>query len=176
MAKKYTCRTSTRREPIHSFQNTMDLAAINVWVLYKEITNENLSRRDFIRILAEELAYPQVQKQNKIPGQASFTISNENDAQANKICQVKILCKRTRFVGVSTHTTNFYVEHVLHVRSVCKKCTEQQVEFYRHFQLYSATKEICIYACDYGYEHIAKNKIARQKPVSLKDIIPHSYK
>ena len=114
MAKKNTCRTGTRRESIHSVQNTMDLAAINIWLLYKEITNENLSRRDFICILAEELAYPQVQQQNEIPGQASFTISNENDGQANKFCQVKILSKRTRFVGVYTHATNFYVEHVLH--------------------------------------------------------------
>ena len=114
MAKKNTCRTGTRREPIHSFQNTMDLAAINVWVLYKEITNENLSRRNFICILSEELAYMQVQKQNEISGQASFTFSNENNAQANKFCQVKILSKRTRFVGVCIHATNLYVEHVLH--------------------------------------------------------------
>jgi len=41
-AKKYTCRTSTRRWPIHSFQNTLGLADINAWVLYKEITNKNI--------------------------------------------------------------------------------------------------------------------------------------
>ena len=27
--KEYTVRTSTRRRPVHSFQNTLDLAAIN---------------------------------------------------------------------------------------------------------------------------------------------------
>ena len=43
MAKKYICRTDTRRWPIHSFQNTLDLATINAWILYKEFTNENIS-------------------------------------------------------------------------------------------------------------------------------------
>ena len=33
MARKYTVRTMTRRWPIHSFQNTLDLAAINAWIL-----------------------------------------------------------------------------------------------------------------------------------------------
>ena len=54
MAKKYTCRTGTQRWPIHSFQNTLDLAAINAWVLYKKVTNKKISRRTFIRKLAEE--------------------------------------------------------------------------------------------------------------------------
>ena len=36
MARKYTVRTSTRRWPVQSFQNTLDLAAINAWVIYKE--------------------------------------------------------------------------------------------------------------------------------------------
>jgi len=39
MAEKYTCRSSTRRWPAHSFQNTLDLAVISARVLYKEITN-----------------------------------------------------------------------------------------------------------------------------------------
>ena len=33
MAKKYTVRTSTRRWAIHSFQNTLDLVAINAWIV-----------------------------------------------------------------------------------------------------------------------------------------------
>ena len=70
MAEKYTCRTGTRRWPMHSFQNTLDLAEINAWVLYKEVANEKISRRTFIRKLAEELAEPQVKKRNGGPGQA----------------------------------------------------------------------------------------------------------
>ena len=33
MARKYTVRTSTRRWPIHSFQNKLDLAAIDAWIV-----------------------------------------------------------------------------------------------------------------------------------------------
>ena len=86
IAKKYTCRTGTQRWPIHSFQNTLNLAAINACVLFEKITNKKLSRRDFIRTLTEALAYPQVQKQKGISGRALFTISNKNDAQAKKFC------------------------------------------------------------------------------------------
>ena len=90
MAKKYTRRTGTRRWPIHNFQNTLNLAAINAWILYKEVTNENISRRNFIRELAEDLAEPQVQKRNSVPAQVPFTISKKDDSQTKNFC----LCKR----------------------------------------------------------------------------------
>jgi len=83
MAKKYTCKNRTWRWPINSVQNTLDLAAINPWVLYKQITNENISCREFIHTLAEDLAGPKVQKQNYIPDQTSLTISKENEGQKN---------------------------------------------------------------------------------------------
>ena len=80
--KKNTCKTGTQRRPIHSFQNTLDLAAINAWVLYKEVTNKKISCRTFIRKLAEELAEPQAKKRNGGPGQAvpSQTRSSEREA------------------------------------------------------------------------------------------------
>ena len=34
MARKYTVRTSTRRWPFHLFQNTLELAVINAWIVY----------------------------------------------------------------------------------------------------------------------------------------------
>ena len=54
LAKKYTCKTGTQRRPIHSFQNTLDLAAINAWGLCKKVTNEKITCRTFIRKLASE--------------------------------------------------------------------------------------------------------------------------
>ena len=93
-SKKYTCRTGTERWPIHSFQNTLDLAVINAWILYKEVTNENISRRNFTCKLAEELAEPQEQKRNSVPAQVTFTIISEDNTQLKKFCQVKISCKR----------------------------------------------------------------------------------
>jgi len=49
--------------------------------LQKGINNGNISRRDFSRTLTEELAGPQVQKRNHIPGQASFTNNNDNEKE-----------------------------------------------------------------------------------------------
>ena len=57
MAKKYTCRAGTQKWPIHCFQNTLDSAATNAWIFYKNITKENFFCRHFIRALAVELAY-----------------------------------------------------------------------------------------------------------------------
>ena len=46
----------TRRWPIHSFQNTLDLAAINAWILYKEIDGIKISSRRFLQNLSDDLA------------------------------------------------------------------------------------------------------------------------
>ena len=40
MERKYTFGTSTRIWLIHSFQNTLDLAAINAWIVYQEVTTQ----------------------------------------------------------------------------------------------------------------------------------------
>jgi len=41
---------------MHVFYNILDLAGINAWVLYKETTGENISRKDFLFQLGEKLA------------------------------------------------------------------------------------------------------------------------
>ena len=38
----------TRRWPVHSFQNTLDLGAINDWVLYKEINDTKIPKGCFL--------------------------------------------------------------------------------------------------------------------------------
>lgn len=56
MARKYSVKSGSRRWPLQVFFNILDLAAINAWVLYNEITGENISRKDFLFQLAEELS------------------------------------------------------------------------------------------------------------------------
>lgn len=55
MARQYSTRSGTRRWPVHVFQNILDFSAINAWVCYKETTKSNISRRNFILKLVEEL-------------------------------------------------------------------------------------------------------------------------
>ena len=59
-AKKYTVRTSAKRWPIHSFQNSLDLAIINAWIVYKAVTKNNISRRVFRQQLAQDLSGPAI--------------------------------------------------------------------------------------------------------------------
>ena len=97
IAKKFTVRSDMRRLPVHSFPNTLGLAAINAWILYKEFTKENIVRRDFIRKLAEELAYPSAQNCNHISGKRSLS---KDETHQIKFCLAKVSCKRNRSVGV----------------------------------------------------------------------------
>jgi len=56
MARKYSVKCKCRRWPMHVFYNILDLAGINAWVLYKETTDENILRKDFLFQLGKELA------------------------------------------------------------------------------------------------------------------------
>lgn len=56
MARKYSVKSGSRRWPLQIFFNILDLASINAWILYNETTGENLSRKDFLFQLAEELS------------------------------------------------------------------------------------------------------------------------
>ncbi|XP_050453253.1 piggyBac transposable element-derived protein 4-like [Cataglyphis hispanica] len=56
MARKYTVKSGSRRWPFQVFFNILDLAGINCWILYKNTTGENISRKDFLFRLAKELA------------------------------------------------------------------------------------------------------------------------
>lgn len=66
MARKYSVKAASRRWPVQVFYNILDLAAINAWVLYQEVTNKPVCRRNFILQLALELS----------------NISDESDASA----------------------------------------------------------------------------------------------
>lgn len=56
MARKYSVKAGGRRWPVHTFYNILDLAGINAWVIYKEVTNTKITIRDFLLKLADELA------------------------------------------------------------------------------------------------------------------------
>ncbi|KAJ4428449.1 hypothetical protein ANN_24486, partial [Periplaneta americana] len=55
MARKYSVRSRTRGWSVHVFHNILDLTAINSWIVFKGVTGQKISRRNFILQLAEEL-------------------------------------------------------------------------------------------------------------------------
>lgn len=56
MARKCSLKSASRRWPVHVFFNILDLTGINSWILYKKITGEKLSRKNFLFRLVDELA------------------------------------------------------------------------------------------------------------------------
>ena len=55
MARLYSVKGGTRRWPVAVFYNLLDMAAINVYVLYKQCLDKTVSRRDFMMDLVCEL-------------------------------------------------------------------------------------------------------------------------
>ena len=55
MARKYTVKAGSRRWPVQVFYNILDLAGINAWFLYKEVTGKSMRRQDFLLQLETEL-------------------------------------------------------------------------------------------------------------------------
>ena len=54
-ARRYSTRAAARRWPVHVFFNILDLAAINAWIIYRDVTGEKTSRHAFLRQFDEEL-------------------------------------------------------------------------------------------------------------------------
>ena len=55
MARLYTTRSAGRKWPVAVWGNILDIAAINSYVLYKKITSNRITLRQFILILVENL-------------------------------------------------------------------------------------------------------------------------
>ena len=55
MARLYTTRSASRRWPVAARENILDIAVINSYVLYKKITSNRITWRQFILMLVENL-------------------------------------------------------------------------------------------------------------------------
>lgn len=95
MARKYSVKAPSRRWPVHTFYNLLDLAAINAWIIYKEVTGETkLSRQAFIQLLANELRqdYLSAKNEKKRKPSRSQEIDTGSVSVKRRKCEVK-LCK-----------------------------------------------------------------------------------
>ena len=108
MARKYSVKAGSRRWPLHVFYNILDLAAINAWVLYKETTQANISRKEFLFKLAEELGddYRDEIINSSIP------LSEIQNTAVRKNCQVQASCNRNRCKDICAKCN----------KNVCRKC------------------------------------------------------
>ncbi|QQP50497.1 Uncharacterized protein FKW44_011512, partial [Caligus rogercresseyi] len=54
MCRLYSTKSGTRRWPVAVFNNILDIAGINAWILYKETQQDKITRRQFLQELAME--------------------------------------------------------------------------------------------------------------------------
>ena len=69
-------RISNRRWPIHSFHITLDLAAINVWIVYKEITKNNIPKRVLLLQFTSWVLHGQKEQQKENRFQKKYLIDD----------------------------------------------------------------------------------------------------
>jgi hypothetical protein len=55
MTRMYTTRRTCRRWPMYIFYNVLDISAINAWVIYNATLGTNMSRKQFMFLLVQEL-------------------------------------------------------------------------------------------------------------------------
>ena len=113
MVKKYSTKQPSRRWPVAVFCNTLDVSAVNSWVIYEKVTGKAISRRDFIIKLAEELAA--VGPIFDTPGPEMPTSSQLFDivSSVDEVCCLPLLEKR-RECATSLCRNKIF--------SLCKNC------------------------------------------------------
>ena len=109
MARLYTTRSASRRWPGAVWGNILDIAAINSYVLHKKVTNERITRRQFILMLVENLL-----------GKAEPCPSNSNRQFKGNHEEVR---KQRKCYGVCCDSKTV-LTCILRQKPTCGKCSQ----------------------------------------------------
>jgi hypothetical protein len=111
MSRLYTTRSASRRWPVYIFYNILDFAAINAWILFCICNKSNISRRNFILNLVNELRSPYIATK-KIPRRLPST--EEQMSRKRRQCS---FCRNKTLDLCSSC-----------VKPTCGKCQEQCIK------------------------------------------------
>lgn len=94
MVKSMTTKIGTRRWPLAVFFNLLDIAGVNSWIVFKKKTSSEISRREFLFKLGEQLTAA-----NVLARSSSTTLSIQQpqlqlEKRAN--CKILVNCQRNR--------------------------------------------------------------------------------
>lgn len=128
MARMYSTKAGSRRWPMHIFYNILDLAAINSWVLYKEVTGERISRREYILDLCEELRAPYTEARNKTSDRDDAdNKGGPQKATKREKCKIRTSCKGNHTATVCSGCEKAVCGKCEKKRRVwCDKCSNEQ--------------------------------------------------
>ena len=92
--------------------------AINAWIVYKAITENNTSRRVFLQQLAQDLSGPHIDKRsNTKKRRLQEETFDEGRSKMTNYCKANGECKKNRTVGTCHECS----------KSLCGKCTTETV-------------------------------------------------
>uniref|UniRef100_A0A0K0FRH2 Probable ATP-dependent RNA helicase DDX46 (inferred by orthology to a zebrafish protein) n=1 Tax=Strongyloides venezuelensis TaxID=75913 RepID=A0A0K0FRH2_STRVS len=98
MARKYSVKSKSCRWSLQIFFNILDLARINAWVLYKQVTGEEISRQEFLFQLAVELA-AEYQNSREKEDKPKTLINISSGSRIRKTCEVRYFTMSQRSMG-----------------------------------------------------------------------------
>lgn len=98
MARLYSSKVPCCRWPLQVFYNILDLATINAYVIYKEVLKRDISRRQFILKLIQELRSPSSNSNDTDPEEISNIqpINTTNKKVKRQWCKVNCGSRKKR--------------------------------------------------------------------------------
>jgi hypothetical protein len=114
MARRYSIRAAARRWFVHVFYNILDLASINAWIIYRDVTGEELIRHAFLHQLTEELRKVYKEKRESMVPKHNEEEQSQDKRKACKRHQCQVgMCKRNKSTNQQKdlkYISNMYVE------------------------------------------------------------------
>ena len=111
MAKIYFVKAANTRWPIHVFYNTIDLALINSWIVYKNVCKPGISRRKYIQKISEELT-------------GNAPNSTQTESREANIQSPPAKCRRSCWTRQCKNRTTDVCDNC--VKPVCGKCEKKR--------------------------------------------------
>lgn len=118
MARLYSVKPGCRRWPFHVFCNILDIAAINAWVIFKRSNQSNITRRQFLFDLIDELT-------DTVNDLENTGLDASSSSVIRKTCQIRSSCKSNKAQTTCVRCKKFTCgsctkEKIIQV--ICKKC------------------------------------------------------
>ena len=94
MCRQLSTKAGCRRWPLAVFYNILDLAGVNAWVIYRKATGENIQRRHFLLMLAQQLLKQNAEDCETVPKAVEPSVDRKLESRV--ACQIKAGCNRNR--------------------------------------------------------------------------------
>lgn len=125
MLRLYTTRCATRRWPLAIWQNILDVAALNAWICFRKATNSNLTRKDFILKLIENICKTkETQRDHEFLDLAQpvllFGAKRQKCFQTGCKNKTNVICKICKKFLCGTHCLNEVTKVSMTICNVCE--------------------------------------------------------